>query len=249
MPKESLLTMVQSILSDMESDEVNSINDTIEATQVASIIKDTFFEISNSRLWPTNDSIIQLISLSSSTRPTHLRLSDNVHNISWIKYDKRAAEGDAKRYQEVNYREPAAFLEVLLSRDSLDTTVQTVTDLTNIPLLIKNDAAPTYWTTFDDEYIIFDSFDSGVDSTIQTSKTMASVVVEPTFSIVDAFIPDLPAKAFPYLLAEAKSNCFEKLKQAPSAKEEQKSRRQRTFLSQEKWRNNRGPKYAGFGRK
>jgi hypothetical protein len=249
MPRQTLLEMVQDILNDLESDEVNSINDTVEALQIASIIRNTFYEVINSRLWPTTASIIQLTSLSSSLKPTHMRMIDDISSIEWIKYDTKELNTDAARYQTISYQEPTQFLDTILQRDSNDATVQTVVESTGISLLIKNDAAPTHWTTFDDEYIVFDSFNSAIDSTLQSSKSMAAVTIEPTFLMTDSFVPDLPAKAFPYLLAEAKSSCFEKIKQAPSAKEEQKSRRQRIFLSQEKWRKNRGVKYANFGRK
>ena len=43
--RNTLLQMVQSILSDMDSEAVNSISDTVEAEQVASVIQDTFFEL------------------------------------------------------------------------------------------------------------------------------------------------------------------------------------------------------------
>ena len=42
MPKMSLLEMTQDILSDMDSDEVNSINDSVESLQVLGIIKNTY---------------------------------------------------------------------------------------------------------------------------------------------------------------------------------------------------------------
>ncbi len=43
MAKMTLLEVVQEILSDMNSDNVNSINDTIEAQQVVQIAKRTYF--------------------------------------------------------------------------------------------------------------------------------------------------------------------------------------------------------------
>ena len=43
--RNTLLEMVQSILSDMDSENVNSISDSVEAQQVASVIEDTFFNI------------------------------------------------------------------------------------------------------------------------------------------------------------------------------------------------------------
>ena len=42
MAKMTLLAMVQDILNDMDGDEVNSISDTVEAEQVAQIIKTTY---------------------------------------------------------------------------------------------------------------------------------------------------------------------------------------------------------------
>ena len=39
--KTTLLQIVQSILSDMDSEEVNSISDTTEAQQIASVVEDT----------------------------------------------------------------------------------------------------------------------------------------------------------------------------------------------------------------
>ncbi len=41
--RRTLLDMVQEILSDMDSDEVESIDDTVEAEQVVSILKSTYY--------------------------------------------------------------------------------------------------------------------------------------------------------------------------------------------------------------
>ena len=41
--KRTLLEMVQSILSDMDSEDVNAVSDTLEAQQVASVIEDTYY--------------------------------------------------------------------------------------------------------------------------------------------------------------------------------------------------------------
>jgi len=45
MAKLTLLEMTQDIMSDMDSDDVNSINDSVEALQVAQIIKTTYYNI------------------------------------------------------------------------------------------------------------------------------------------------------------------------------------------------------------
>ncbi len=43
--KYTLLEIVQEILSDMDSDEVNSIDDTTESEQVATIVKSTYLSM------------------------------------------------------------------------------------------------------------------------------------------------------------------------------------------------------------
>jgi len=85
--KMTLLEIVQNILSDMNSDEVNHISDTTESMQVASVVRDTYYELASNRLWPTNKQLITLTALSNSARRTHLRIPDNVAVVRDIRYN------------------------------------------------------------------------------------------------------------------------------------------------------------------
>lgn len=249
MPKLTVLDMTQDILSDMNSDEVNSINDTIEALQVAKILETTYYEMINQR---DMDHLKQLFRLDSATvaMPTHMKLPELVAEVKWIKYNKRDSASSKQKLTEIDYVDPDTFLARTNSRDSTDATVQTVSDTTGVSLLIKNDSHPSYYTSFDDEYAVFDSYDLSLESNLQQSMTQCYGTIEPSFSILDTFIPDLPSKMFPGYLAEAKSTCFNSLKQAANQKEEQKSRRQRWKMSHEKRRNEGGRiKYPNYGRK
>jgi len=49
----------------MDSDEVNSINDSVEALQVAQIIKTTYFNIIDGRDWPWLKELFKLTGLVS----------------------------------------------------------------------------------------------------------------------------------------------------------------------------------------
>ena len=71
--KTTLLQIVQSILSDMDSEEVNSISDTTEALQIASVVEDTYYNIVAARDIPEHNTLIFLTSLVDSTRPTHFQ--------------------------------------------------------------------------------------------------------------------------------------------------------------------------------
>ena len=231
MPKLTVLDMVQDILNDMDSDEVSSINDTVEAMQVAQIIKTTYYEILGQRNWPHTATLAQLTASGDSAKPTHMSISDDIIDVEWIKYNKKTATADMDDFVDIVYKTPEDFMALMDSRDSTLSTVTTVTDDSGVTLRIITDSHPDYYTSFDDENLIFDSYYSTLDTTLQSSKTQVWGYKEPAFSLVDGFTPDLPTKAFSYFLAEAKSTAFNALKQAPNAKEEQRVRRQKRKLS------------------
>lgn len=50
--KRTLLQIVQNILSDMDSEDVNSISDSIEAEQIASVVRDVYLNMVSTRMIP-----------------------------------------------------------------------------------------------------------------------------------------------------------------------------------------------------
>jgi len=85
--KMSLLTMVQKILSDMDAEPVNSVGDTLEAGQVASILGDTFYNIVHNKKIPEFEHFIKLTALSDSEAPTHFQYPTAVDKVYDIWYD------------------------------------------------------------------------------------------------------------------------------------------------------------------
>lgn len=246
MPKLSLIDIVQDILNDLDGDEVNSISDTVESEQVANIVKSTFYEIIDSRDWPHLGQLIQLT--PTITYPTQFTIDDDFNTIEWIKYNVRDADDTYDKFTDVLYMTPKEFIDMLNSRKSSDSDTDTMT-IDGIKYFVKNDHYPQYWTSFDDETIIMDAYDSAVDSNLQASKVQCWGYVHPAWSMTDAHVPDLPAKAFSYLVSEAKSTAFNSLRQIANAKEEQKSKRQRQKLSRDKWKANGGMTFPDYGRK
>lgn len=247
--KMTLLDMVQEILSDMNSDNVNSISDTIEATQVATIIKRTFLNLHNNRTWPHTGSLFKIDASADSARPTHMSLQDDVSHIEWVKYDTKREYEDYLSYSDIPYREPKDFLDLVMSRDASADNAQIVFDYNGTFMIILNDVAPTCYTSFDDEHLVFDSYNQTIESTLQTSKIQVFGYKEPVWQMTDEFVPDMPTKVFPYLVSEAKSTAFLKVKEVFSQKDEQDSNRQKSWLSREKRRVAGGIKYPDYGRK
>jgi hypothetical protein len=247
--KMTLLEMVQDILNDLDSDEVNHLDDTVEARQVAQILKTSYFEMIGNRNWPHLRRLMQIEPSGDVLKPNYLRIPENMKEIVTLKYDKMKADETRGSLQEIRFKYPDDFLRYVSNRDNTDPKTLTVTDYTGVQLYIRNDAGPSYWTSFDDDWIVCDSYDSAVDDTLQKHKIQCLAYVNPIWHVQDDAVPDLPVEAFPALLEEAKSTAFIALKQVANQKSEQKARRQQAWLSRKAWRTNGDLDYPDFGRK
>jgi len=244
MPKYTLLEMTQKILSDMDAEPVNAIGETTESDQIASIIEDTFYALFVNRIIPEHQGLIKLTSLSSVSYPTHFRYPDNVNNVTKVWYD--TSEDDTFEYSVVKWMEPMDFLEMV---DNVQDSYDSIEDReAGTTLRIRNDKQPDYYTSFDDLYIVMDSYDASVNSTLLTAKSRAYGTTIPTFTISDSFVPDIDENIFPYLLAESKSTCFSLLAGGADQKIEQQARRQKSFLQNDKYRSVRPNKWSHYGR-
>jgi len=249
MAKMTLLEMVQDIMSDMDSDEINSINDSVESLQVAQIIKTTYYNIIDGKDFPFLYELFQLGTSGSTARPTHMRIPETIIDLDWIKYNCRKSTDTKDFYKKIQYKKPEDFLDITDVRDSSDSNIETVSDATGIKIYVYNDRAPQYFTSFDDDYLVFDAYDSGIDSTLQNSKTQCHGKRSVTFTLDDNFVADLPVQMFSYLLNEAKSTAFVTLKQMANPKAEQMSVSQKRRMSQEAWKLKNGITYPNYGRK
>lgn len=249
MAKQSLLDLVQNILFAMDSDPVNSISDTIESMQVATIIQDTFYEIINDRLWPRNKELLTLYPSTDKDNPVLITIPPSVSKIDWIRYSI-GLNGDQFKEREIQYKDPDEFIRFTNDYRNLGNAEYGYILINGRRVYHKNNAMPTYWTSFDDETILFDSYNRSEEDTITADRMTVYGYTEPLFSMEDNFIPDLPSKAFPYFLSEAKSVAFNQIKQAANQKEEQRSKRQRKWLAREKFVTGGGIKFIiNYGRK
>lgn len=239
--KMTLLQIVQSILSDMDSEDVNSISDSVEATDIASIVRDTFYNITSTRNIPEHEELIKLTALSDTNYPTHFQYPTNTKQIFKVWYTNRDGI-----YKEVRFLEP---LDFLTNTDGIQTNYVSVLDKNaGTTLRIKNDSDPSYYTSFDDKYLVFDSYDADTESSLQESKVRAYGSKVPVFNITDDFVPDLDIDMFPYLLAESKSVAMSLKKGAVDPKVEQHARRQKSYVQNRRYNTKRSPKWKAYGR-
>ncbi len=220
--KKTLLEMVQNILSSMKSDEVNSIGDSVLAYDVAQEIESTYYILLEEHNSEYQRGLIQLTPSTDPTKPTHMKIPENAKELQWIKYNNLST--DDVGWEEVCYLDPEDFVQRSVQLANQDNVLE-VEDFSGSPLYVKSNQQPKYYTTFDEEWLVFDGYNATLDTTLQSSKTMCWAITFPAFEFEDNFVPRLKADLFPRLIAEAKSACFINFKQTANSKEEQRSRR------------------------
>lgn len=248
--KMTLLEMVQNILAALTSDEVNDIDDTVESNQVVEIIKTSFLDMVSNRNWAGQRRLLQITPSGDSTIPTHMTLVEPIKEMCFVNYNKTKPTDNGRIiFEKVKYLEPEAFLRTLNARNNLDSNITTVIDpYSLVPLLIHNDIAPTYYTSFDDTTLIFDAWESQLENTLQASKIQAVAYLMPVFQYDNNWIPELPDEAFLALTENAKSRAFLELKQQENPKAEQTFKKQQSWLSRKNWRAAGGVQYPNYGR-
>jgi len=249
MSKRTLLEMVQDIMNDISGDFVNSIDDTEESMQIAQIVMSTYFAMMSNRNWEHLKRTVALNSYGDITRPTHMKFVEDIKELVSLNYNARKLTDTTDKYLPIKYYSPDMFLMRSNQLNSGASNVETITDPSGITIFIRNDKAPEYVTSFDDNTLVFDSYDSGVETTLQESKFQAIAYMMPSWTHADSFIPELPAEGFSGLIEEAKSKTSYSLRQVANQKAEQEATRQRNWMSRKNWQIGGGIKYPDYGRK
>lgn len=216
---------------------MNSISDTTESLQVAKIVRQTFYDIAATADIPEHYDFFELTASGDNTKPTVMYRSADANNIMWMKYDCQTDADPVVRYEDVFYKEPKEFFDEMYRLKSSSSNVGTFTltvGTDTLPVYYTNDYRPRWWTSIDDYTVLFDSYDSEVDTTLQKNKTLCYGLKSVPFTMSDSFTPDLDEQHFALLLNEAKALAWMELKQQVHEKAEKKSRRQRIQMERSK---------------
>lgn len=226
MAKDTVLSIVQDILSDADGDVVNSISDTSESLQCADLLKDVFTQIVEGYDLSLHDTLIKLTATSAST-PTIMVRPEGFHEIEWVKYDSKLKVGDDQRYQTVRYETPSHFMQRTSLRTLSDSTVEAMTmpDSSHV-ILIRNDQAPIYYTILEGyDNLVFDGYDKALETNLQNSKSLAFGTLLPTLTLADLTVPDLPQHLMVLLRREVRAMFFDLYKDGLTAEVDRTRRR------------------------
>jgi len=222
----TLLKIVQLTLDALGSTPVNSISDSVEATQIAEEARVTYYDLMDRDEWPHLIGTIQLESVSDSNRPNYLKIPQDVTRIHDVRYEATQLGDPSTTDRQIEYLTPKGFLNLVQkSRGSNQDNVIQVTDFGGFDYYVIDDTPPMYWTSFDDEHVVFDSYDSAQEVTMSGSKSTIRAKILSDWTTADGFIPDMPDNMFGTFLAEVRASAHMFLKQTPSPKDEQRARR------------------------
>jgi hypothetical protein len=218
MAKDTLIELVQDILSDSDGDEINSISDTIEGQQCATVIRRIYQDIIETYDLQGTETAFKLEASGDADLPTLMRVPSDISDVYEVRYNTSI---DAiPIYTVIPYTTPSDFLTRVANNDSSQPNYQDMIEPEGgFTLSIRNDQAPSMWTSFDGgDTLLFNSFDSDVDSTLQTSKTQCLGRKRFDLVIADTTVIDLPEQLQQLLYNEAREMFFELYKDgAPRA--------------------------------
>lgn len=239
----TVLDVANKCLNDMNSFQVNSISDTEEALQVASIIEDKYYSMLETMDWPVDSDYLPLVTSAIDAGPTTLSIPTSVDKVDNLRYNGAS----------LKHVDSEVFLSTALSPTNADNpNMELVQFGPNIQGYVLNNKDPEFFTTFNDELIVCDSYNKDVEDKLVASKSLAEVFKHQVITIDDSTPIPITKKMQPYFLAEVKAACFKKVKQQVSDEDERDRRIQRSRLQAEAKKQqdkDAGSKSRGFGRR
>jgi|10_taG_2_1085330.scaffolds.fasta_scaffold03006_5 hypothetical protein len=219
--EKTLLKMVQNTLSLMDSDEINSIGDTIEGEQIAVCYSTIYDQIVTEYSLPGKNKTIRIGATDdNSLGKTRLFLNQDMMSIDNIQYDVRDAVSDPPNYTTITVISNQEFLDRQINKDTSDSNILSQTwPNTDITFGVYTNKAPRYATLVEDRILVFDSIDIANDSTqLQASKSRVSGEVQDALSINDTTEVTLPGELLNLLETNATELAFDLYKQVTPTK-------------------------------
>ncbi len=174
--KYTLLELTQAVLRSIKGEQVNDIADTDESNDVVSIIKECFYSLISSQDFPEIKTLFELNASGNVAKPVLMTIPEDVYTMEWLKYNAVADGATNPVWIDLSYLPLKAFLNHTLQFNTDETEVLEMSHVVGTDTLqfkYRNDRPPSFFTTLDDDTLIFDSYDSEVDTTLQKSKTQA----------------------------------------------------------------------------
>ena len=250
----TLLEYIQDIASSLDSDEVSNYDDSVESLQIAKIIRTVYNDLQARADLPEHYTLFSLTASGDNAKPVLMTRPSDANSIVWVQYNKVLSGDTDPVWQEVYYKPLEEFLAHTDQFKVSDTEVAAMTQTIGsdtVQFIYRNDRAPNFFTTYNDSTILFDSFDSEVDTTLQSIKTRCYGRKDKAFTMSNSFVPFLDRDLSTLLLNESKLLAFAELKQMGHEEARKwanrgwtKMQKQKRAINQDRSELDRAPNYA-----
>lgn len=246
----TLLQVCQTYLDATSGFYVDSIFDTDESQQVANIAERIYYKMVQAYpnlLFTMKERTLDAV--SDTDRPNYMLLPKDVQKVKESKlYYNVATESGEVNYKEVQYLTPLDFVSQT-NRASSTTNTMIVEGYDDNKMVIGTKQFPSYFTSFDNKYVVFDSYNSDYDTTLQASKTRIVVSEEAVFLIEDDFIIPIPEHLSETYMDMVLDECLNLIYQQPNGMISQRARAARIKLQQDNRTVGQGRSKRSYGRK
>lgn len=245
----TLLQVVQEYLDATSGFYVDSIFDTDESQQVAKIAERVYYGMIQDYpdlLFTMKEDTLE--GLADTTRPNYMLLPSEAMKIQrsriWYDVSKDTNKVD---FKELRYLPPTKFME-FTSKSSTDRSI-TVEGFDSSKMVVDTKTFPSYFTSFDNKYVVFDSYNVDYDTTLQASKTRLVASVEEPFLQQDDFVIPVPAHLSETYLDLFLDEALTLVYQQPIAKISQRARARKIKLQQDNRTLGQSEGKKSYGRK
>jgi hypothetical protein len=250
MAKKTILQIVQTVGQRIGSDEIDSLDETIESLEIVGVLAGVYEEVISRKSWEfLRGHVRQLDAIDVlSTQFNTLLIPDDVTRVECLRY--RDDNNSVETYTELTYLSAADFVTKVHARNSAATEVTTIINDDGVRLFVYNDRAPVYWTSFDETTITFDGYDvtRGNGNLASDSVIICDIVPAVDFTDPAAVLP-VPQRMETLIINEAISTAAVSLRQTSDPKAEQVIRRQHAALRELEPTTRRDTKEKHYGRR
>lgn len=186
------LELVQKALIACNEQEVSAIGETVESDMAASILDSVYDKLLHDFPWPhlyERRGTLEVTAVANK-----MKIPSQVMSLERIRYNGN----------DVDYLDPYDFEKLIDSRDTAQSNVDSNGAI--------NDRDPRYWTTYDDEYVFFDSY----NSSLVAANSSCYYAKMPAKMSNDTDYPDCPERFVSVLLDGLIAESFIQLKADPN---------------------------------
>lgn len=236
------LELLKKVSRAINSDEVDALDETLESLDILDIMERTLDDICSRRHWEfMKDKVAQAI---AGSHVVELTIPPAVVRMQQLRYNTSAG------WKTLTYMEPDLFMQRLQTTgDNTDTVT-----INGVEIYPRNDADPQYFTSFNEQTVVLDSYNSSVDASgVDYTKSYIAGIVKPTFDFDEltsaSVYQDIPELMFNYWLWETIAVASAELRQMDSQRAERSARRAYIrLLSLEPVTNDDGNAPVSYGR-